>query len=371
MSIGPRSYAASLFRPEMGNEAVEGLLTPDEWALRFRSPEAEEEIPMGRLLVEAEAGGGRIWFKDPEQPDLRLFTSDLSILDHPSMKAGRAVRDRLVAKETRREVSRRTRLVLWFLGGCVAATFLCSWTMSFMVRKLLARVPPEWEAKLGEETLKEMREEGTLVENTNVVARLEAMSAPLMRVLPPGRRQVRFYLLDDDDPNAFAVPGGHVLVTTGLLRVAETPEELLGVVAHELAHVTEKHAAREIIASAGPMAVMNVFVRSRSGLLTLLGAGSGLVVMQGFSQEYETEADDVGWNYLVAANIDPRGSIRMFKKFRALDQGEGGLHLPQALQSHPALDKRISRLEAKWRRLPDKTGFLVFTNRVPAPPPKE
>jgi len=131
------------------------------------------------------------------------------------------------------------------------------------------------------------------------------------------------------------------------------------VIAHELAHITQHHHARKIISSAGPLIIVGVFFSSHNGLSRLLGEGSGLMLMQGYSQEYEAEADEVGWNYLVKANIDPRGMISMFQKFKAEEAREKhDDKLPQAFQSHPALDKRIARLEAKWKKLPKKTGFL-------------
>ena len=68
--------------------------------------------------------------------------------------------------------------------------------------------------------------------------------------------------------------------------------------------------------------IFGIFLHSRSGLLNLLGEGSELMLTRGFSQEYETEADEVGWNYLVKANIDPRGMIGMFRKFKAEEAKE-------------------------------------------------
>ena len=142
--------------------------------------------------------------------------------------------------------------------------------------------------------------------------------------------------------------------------------------AHELAHVTQKHYARKIISTSGPLVIFGVFLHSRSGLMNLLSEGSGLMIAQGFSQEYETEADDVGWKYLVAANIDPRGMISMFHKFKQFAGDEK--QLTHAFDSHPALDKRLARLETRWMKLRTQNGFLELppitwanTNSVTAP----
>src|SRR5262249_60882305 len=132
-----------------------------------------------------------------------------------------------------------------------------------------------------------------------------------------GGRQTNytFCIAEEEEPNAFALPGGHVVVTTGLLKMTSRPEELLGVISHEVAHVTRKHGIRKAIASAGPFLIFRVFLGGDgSGVAGVVGGASDLLVRQGFSQAYETEADDVGWQAMVAAKIDPRGMTTMFEK---------------------------------------------------------
>jgi predicted Zn-dependent protease len=117
-----------------------------------------------------------------------------------------------------------------------------------------------------------------------------------------------------------------------------------------------------MISAAGPLVILSVLLSGRNGVGSLLGAGSAMVIMQGFSQEYETEADDKGWQYLVAAHIDPRGMISTFQKFEVWEAADPDNKdsLPQAFQSHPALKKRISRLESKERRLKHNADFQTL-----------
>ena len=113
--------------------------------------------------------------------------------------------------------------------------------------------------------------------------------------------------------------------------------------------------------------LFRVFLGGDRGAGGVLAAGSDLLVRQGFSQEYETEADDTGWKLLVAANVDPRGLTDILRKFQTREAGEKVADItPQAFQSHPALEKRIARLEGKWKKLSRKTGFVELN---PIPPP--
>lgn len=341
--------------PDFGNEPVGGTILIGARRMLFQSESVSIEIPLEKLQVEFEEDGRGIFFSDAAKPGASIFTLDQSILRHPAIKSHREVAVVL----GQREVGRALRLTLYFAVICVVATWLGSLAVSAMVGAIVARVPMTWEERIGEGEMEHLRRSGRLVEDSNSVAQLTALAAPLIQVLPADRRNVKFHIVTDPMPNAFALPGGNVVVNTGLLKLADQPEELLGVLAHELGHFTKRHAIRRIVAAAGPMVIFGVFLHGGNGAGNMLGAGAGLMIFEGFSQEYETEADVTGWSYLVAANIDPRGMIRSLQKLEA-SEGNPGLHkvVPQAFQSHPATEERIARLEGKWKKLARKTGFL-------------
>jgi predicted Zn-dependent protease len=236
------------------------------------------------------------------------------------------------------------------------------------VRSLVAKLPPEMEKQIGSEMIAEVELQMNFVADTNRVAKLATIAAPLVKSIGDGKMELTFYIAEEEAPNAFAFPGGHVVVTTGLLKLADRPEELLGVISHEVAHVTQKHGIRKAIAAAGPFLIFQVFLGGGNrGMAGVVGGASDLLIRQSFSQDYETEADDLGWQALVAAKIDPRGMTGMFEKLEFYEhQHEKGFGLPRAFASHPALEKRIARLEKKWRKLPEKMGFLDLSAAQPA-----
>jgi Zn-dependent protease with chaperone function len=349
-------YDAELFHPGLGNEVVKGKIFLNPRELSFQSEANTMAIPVEQLVMELAEDEDRIYFRDRKFPNLHIFTDDESILDAGFGQSG-TVRNQLERTATRREIARRLRITAYVCAVCVFLGWLGVCATHVMVRSLVAKVPPEWEQKFGDKEIVELKGEGVLLDDSNRVAKLAALVGPLLQVVPEGTK-FKFYIMQTEAPNAFALPGGHIVVTSALLKMADN-DELVGVIAHESAHIAQKHHARKIISSAGPILIFGIFLHSRSGLLNLFSQGSEFMLTQGFSQEYESEADEVGWKYLAAANIDPRGMIGIFRKFKTYEEKEkAAAVLPQAFQSHPALAKRIARLESKWEKFPRKSGFL-------------
>ncbi len=359
MATAYQGFEARAFHQDFGNEAVEGTLVFTRHSLSFRAGETMVEVPLNRLIAEFdEAGDGKIIFRDSEDPTWTIITFDADVLGCRSVPQIARLAEGLESKLTHRELSHRVRMVLIFFAACGLALWLGMLAMGAMVRSILARVPPDVERQFGSGLLEELKGDLEFVDDTNQVAQLAFVAEPLRRALPRNQ-DWQFYIVKEDSPNAFALPGGHIIVTSGLLQLADRPEQVLGVVAHEVAHVTHKHGFRQAISSAGVFLVFQTFLSGRGGALSLITGGSALLVHQSFSQEYEKEADDVGWKYLITANVDPRGMIEMFQKLKVVEAAERPLNfVPKAFESHPDLDKRIARLESKWKRLPRKSGFV-------------
>lgn len=167
-----------------------------------------------------------------------------------------------------------------------------------------------------------------------IVARLEPHA-----VLPGF--DYRITVLDAEEVNAFALPGGRIFVLAGLIRAADSPDQVAGVLAHEMAHVTLRHGLRNLAQSLGLVVAVEVLVGDIGGLSVLAVEGVRHLVEQGYSRELEAEADAEGVRMLRAAAIDPRGLVRFFE----LLQGQEGADLPSWLSSHPDLADRIAEVE--------------------------
>ncbi len=167
----------------------------------------------------------------------------------------------------------------------------------------------------------------------------------------------QFVVADDDAINAFALPGGFVTVNMGLLRAAGSGEEVAGVIAHELAHVTERHGTKRILRGLGSMALMSVaFGGTDIEAPTALVAG---LVNTSYDRDQEAEADQVGLALLERAEVDPRGMARFFERV----QNEAGAAIPELLSTHPDPGNRAALAAARAENatisvnLPAPTGL--------------
>ncbi len=368
MNSANQSYEAYAFNSEFGNEVVAGLITVDSRGLHFTSEAVQLSVPAMQLQVRFGTGTDeRIYFQDSTAPDWEIYTDDFSILNHPRLPQGNELRASLSNNATKQEVKRRLRLIGYVFAVIALITWLVNLSVGLMVDALVARIPPTFEQELGKSALEEMETIMTLVTDSNRIAHLERVVAPLTKAFATSTNGLQFFIAEESDPNAFALPGGYVIVTTGMLKLVARPEELLGVIAHELAHVQRKHGIRTVISQAGPFLIFGVMLGSHGGVVGLLGNAADLVVRSGFSQKYETEADELGWELLVKAKVDPRGMIDVFRKLEAYEKQQRDLFdLPEAFHSHPAVEKRIKRLEKKWQKLSLKPEFQNLSELTPA-----
>jgi Zn-dependent protease with chaperone function len=367
MQSGPQLFIAHANDPSLGEETAEGRVSIDRWNLRFESENLTVEIPLTRIEIDLSAEkNGPILFSDPERDGCLIATFDQRLLSVPALCQHANTGPQIRNIQESADLKRRLIITGSFLGVILLLVLLAPVFSGIMVNSLISRVPPKWEQELGDSQMSDLKDTETFVEDPKLKARLDEAFEPLFASIPANGVKFKSYIIRDDDPNAFALPGGHVLVTTGLLKLLDRPEEIAGAAAHEIAHVTCKHGLRQIISAGGSFLVLQLFLSGRS-VMNVVGAGSAVLVSQGFSQEYELEADSVGWDYLLGAHVDPRGMISALEKLRAYEASHKNAdQLPQAFSSHPATDKRIVRLQKKWKKLRIKTGFLQFSN--PAEP---
>lgn len=172
-------------------------------------------------------------------------------------------------------------------------------------------------------------------------------------------------VLDSDEVNAFALPGGFFFVNTGLILKADSESELAGVMAHEIAHVAARHGTRQ--ASRGQLANIASFPLIFLGGWTGYGVrqGAGLAIPLGFlnfSRAFEREADYLGLQYLYKTGYDPTSFVEFFEKIQSMEMRRPG-SVSKLFSTHPLTDDRIKVSQEEIQKiLTAKPQYVVNTS---------
>ena len=220
------------------------------------------------------------------------------------------------------------------------------------------------EYKLGLQVVRGLREQGQILDDPEVNDYMQSLGARIAAQTPDGQRQFQYFVVRDAAINAFALPGGFVGVNSGLVLASANEAQLAGVLAHETAHVTQRHIARSIRAQ-GRQGLMTAGALLAAILLGAAAGGSGdiaqgaIAIAQGsaaqaqinFTRDNEYEADRVGMGFLAAAGFDPNGMPDFFERIGRRDSLSAS-RIPQLLQSHPVTSIRIAESRSRAEQYP-------------------
>lgn len=226
-----------------------------------------------------------------------------------------------------------------------------------------ADLSPAAERQIGELIMTQGRRDPSFVHDAEINQYLNQMARKLIRHAPGGGTDVELFAVRDPSFNAFAMPGGFIGINTGVISLTDNESELAGVVAHEIAHVTQRHIARGVTQQKQNNAVMLASIAGAllAGLTGGVGLGAGIAAFGqaaaidrqlGFSREAEREADRVGLQMLGKAGYNPNGMQDMFSKLMQasnLNQGTtGGITY---LSTHPLSIDRMGDMQNRTRSM--------------------
>ena len=223
--------------------------------------------------------------------------------------------------------------------------------MDWMAGKAPAiHVPLTWEKPLGEAALAQMRAQVTFLDDPAVLEPLRELAAPLFLGRTNATDRFTLFVSDSREVNAVALPGGFIVLHRGLLERARSAEEVQGVLAHEMAHILRRHGVLQLAQNVGLGLLVQQVQGNESRLLDALIRDSGQLLVLKFSRNNERAADDLGWELLEQAMIDPGGMVRFFASLQADADVQGREHggVPVTLLStHPAPQERLERLQLR------------------------
>lgn len=216
-------------------------------------------------------------------------------------------------------------------------------------------VSPQQEAQMGLSAFADVKAKEKISTDPKYNAQVkrvgERIATSVGRELPDA--QWEFVVFESDEVNAFALPGGKVAVYTGLLKLAQSDDELACVMGHEVAHVSSRHGAERTsqqLVAAGTTALSAAYLETRDMdptkrnlILAGLGAGATYGVILPYSRLHETEADSVGLRFAANGGYDPRAAVTFWQRMAQASAGKS--KPPELFSTHPADETRIANLQ--------------------------
>ncbi|GAA4315909.1 M48 family metallopeptidase [Nibribacter koreensis] len=231
-------------------------------------------------------------------------------------------------------------LLALFLAGLA----LCYFFLLPAMADLLSRqIPLDTEIALGEKIYSQ------LVEKEKIdSARTQHAQGFLQQLSIRSRYPLQMTVVQDKTVNAFALPGGHMVIYTGLLDQLRTPEELAALLGHESAHVQERHTLRSMARQLSTYVLLSLLLNDVVGLSAVLLENADQLTALHYSRSLEQAADTQGFLLLKANHLDPKGMQRLFTRLNQAAPYEG----PTMLRSHPLTEERLEHVQAMIQQNP-------------------
>ena len=239
---------------------------------------------------------------------------------------------------------------------------------------------PSQERQLGESIMREIRTDPSYFDDAEATDYINNVGNRIASGAQSGRQDFDFFLIRDSQINAFALPGGFIGINTGLILAAQSESEMAGVVAHEVAHVTQRHIAR-MIAKQEHSQLTNLAVLAASILLARVDSQAGQAAMMfgqaglaqsqlNFTRANEREADRIGLQMLEQAGFDPRDMAVFFERLQRASRIYGA-GAPSYLRTHPLEYERIADIQGRvatlsYRQVPDSLEFQLVRAKLRA-----
>jgi predicted Zn-dependent protease len=237
------------------------------------------------------------------------------------------------------------------------------------------------EARLGRAIMQDIRNSGQVVEDPLITEYLNDVGSRIAAQTNEGQHSFSFFAVQDERINAFALPGGYIGIHTGLLEATRNEDELAGVLAHEVAHVTQRHIARAIHANSRQSILTTAMMLG--AIIVAAAGGSGdavqgaMAVAQGtamqqqinFTRSNEYEADRVGIAALADAGFDPYGMASFFDILSRQQTTSPEMRAPEFMRTHPVTTARVAEARNRARdyapvRSQDSVSYGIARTRV-------
>ncbi len=350
--MGEHEFSGGVFSDAIdgGRAGAEIELSPT--GISARTPDGPRfEIPYRDCQLEIGGFSGRMVFCRNQDRSLTIFCEDRKFPAALSQASASILDDQLGGKlKQRRSESRRgTMIGAAVLLGILVLVVVGYFGIRAGARVAVHAVPVSVDREIGSMAFESMDLGGPEVTDPVVVAAMQSMVDRLAPHAAMDDMEFEVHVVDSPMVNAFALPGGKIVVFTGLIEKADDAEQVAGILGHEMAHATLRHGLHRIGQALGIAAAINLLLGDTQGLVAAGAELFQLASINSYSREQENAADEEGVRMLHAAAIDPMALTQFFE---TLKEEHGDLPgVVSWISTHPQHDDRIAAIETQLAAL--------------------
>ena len=239
------------------------------------------------------------------------------------------------------------------LGTVGIITSLYLWGIPLLSTWATSRVPVSWEEGLGRSVVESLAPVPARCSNPGPALFLQEIVDTLSASLPNQPYRFQIIVMDVPEVNAFAAPGGSIVIFRGLLEKVQTTEELAGILSHEMQHILHRHSTRMLMEHASLGLLLAVVMGDANSAMKIGKEGAGLLGALHYGRQFEEQADAEGMRLILTAGIDPAGMISFFEMIQKEDGKTTAI--PAYFSTHPSPESRFERLKILAGESRDKT----------------
>lgn len=294
---------------------------------------------------------GRMVFCRTADRKTTIFCEDRKFPGALELEAGAELKDELDVIRGKRR-SERAQFRFWLVFSLVACVLLLIggyYGLLAIAKASIVAIPISVDEQIGDLAFDSVAPDGDQVTDPVIVNAVQSM---VDRLKPHSElKEMKFdvKVFHSADVNAFCLPGGRIVVFTGLLKKAKSPEQVAGVLSHEMAHAIKRHGLQQVTQSLGIVVAFELMIGDVGGLVALAVELGKNAALTSYSREYEIEADVTGVRMLHAAGLDPLALAGFFEMLR--DEGKDVPAAIAWLSTHPQHEIRIQTIRAELANL--------------------
>jgi Zn-dependent protease with chaperone function len=318
-------------------------LSIDPAALQIAMPDGTSRAwPYGRIRQTQGAYRG-----EPVRLECGPEPAEVLVIDDPALLSDIHAVAPALAQHLHNPAWRKARFgwtLCAGLGVVLILTGLFRWGIPGLAAAATPYVPASWEESLGRRIVDHLAPETQQCRDPERLHKINQIVQTLAATHPAAPYRISLSVVDDPAINAFAAPGGHVVILRGLLEQTTGPEQLAGVLAHELQHVYQRHTTRALLEQTAGTLLLTAVSGDLSGRLAWGLEGARTMGALHYSRWHEEEADLGGLRMMQAANLDPAAMIALYGTLQQAELDHAGA--PDFLSTHPDMGRRLATLTA-------------------------